>query len=231
MRNPTQMPLWTQISIQPSDTSGQCVHNPPAVLDKTLGWAMKHGNERVWLNRLGGTVSKPMATKLAATLTVRQNAWWGLYPVILKSNRWVNEFSLHNKPANNPSTLFSSSADYLSSSFLLQRWMSFQHLPRDEMKVHSILLFLCSRCDFCTPSRLCTFLSSCLFLVSSSRTSLPQKGEKGKRLRKTTECFAGVADTDTHSQRKWGGEREKDLSGETIQRDFCPSFKAALHLY
>jgi len=36
MRNPTQMPLWTLISIQPSDTSGQCVHNPPAVLDRLL---------------------------------------------------------------------------------------------------------------------------------------------------------------------------------------------------
>lgn len=174
-----------------------------------------------------------MATKLAAILTVRQNAWWGLYPVILKSNRWVNEFSLvHNKPANNPQTRFSSSTDYLSSSFLLQRWMTFQHLPSDEMKVHSIILFLCSHCNFCTPSRLCTFLSSChFFLVSSSETPLPQKGQKGKRLRKTTECFAGVADTDTHSQRKWGGEREKDLSGETFQRAFCPSFKVALHLY
>ncbi len=54
----------------------------------------------------------------------------------------------------------------------------------------------------------CVYVSHFLsFLVSGSRTPLPQKGEKGKRLRKSTECFAGVADTDTHSQRKWGGER------------------------
>lgn len=163
MRNPTQMPPWTMISIWAIWYIRTVCTQPTSSVRPTL--------ERVRLNRLGGTVSKPVAAKLAAILTVRQNAWWGLYPVILNQisefHCTINQQTIHKHCSPVVQTtyllLFFSNDGWVSSFFPGMKWK-----------------FTPSFC-FCTPSRVCTFLSSCLFWcpVSEHLSLRKERKERG----------------------------------------------------
>ncbi len=148
----------------------------------TLRWAARCGNERVWLNRLGGTVSKPMAAKLAAILTVCQNVRWGLYPVILNQiSEWMNFHCTINQQTIHKHCSPVVQITYLLVFFFNDGWVS-SFFPGMKWK------FTPSFC-FCTPSRVCVCFSLPVFLGVWFQNTSPSERRERKEVKKEYRVF------------------------------------------